>query len=1286
MLLADIEFKYKGELYRYKGFLAESYSSTLVRLVAEDGDSANLLLDGHYSRLNTMMRTAQFNRANFKVERLFKPKTLLDTDGNDLSAPKVFQKSPAFALYGYLFSVFTYAKTYPTEHKTNRDGEIGFDIVDSVSSLEVKDYFKTPIGSGYVVRRLNSVVSLEFTPKGDSPTSIRVSIQDEPNFENLPSYKRKEAMGSDVLRMESTGTAYSVDFPNEYRRRVLRFPIVKQEVVLKGINSNTYSPFYETVQDVINAEYARAKAEERQPRNFEWIKKRIEAGDYHIVKPDEVEEYFEKLEQGYQKTGLVAFDTETTGLRFNFKCFTGEGDKMVGAVLSSEVGTSYYFPVAHTKFPNVCGGDIEYFVEKYLAPFLKGKKVVCHNNYFDWKVGYSHGLIYNCYFDTMVFMRKTFSPRDGLDYGLKDTTEYFLKRTAPELDDLCKNHNFKETKAQFSDLEKELVELYACPDADNTLSLALYFIKNGIVDEFNAWKPVTDESAFSSVVAYCEFYGNHLNLEAVPALREEYEKRRVKLFKDLYEFIAVVTYDVNTNGGVPVKFKSSALEELYATDYDGFIKTPIEEFAGVSTDTKNAYTVSSTPLNLRIAYDILGYPVQISKKSNNPTLDKNALKALTRATKPNTAPYELSREDAVKELSKVIDRVTGLDKLVTRLHSYNAEMGISLSEAEHEVLRIAGKYLYTLKYGWRTEVSLTTEGTLMVEPEVDAPIYPFANLLKESRDLNRVFTNFLDKIDEYFTSDGFCFPSIDAFKVTGRLSTKAPNIQGFDDVVKKEITARDGYYMVDMDYASKENRVIAIMSQEQALLDMFKDWRNDYHRFQASRLRGLLQEQVTDDLRKESKGLVFGINFGMSDMSLGEVLFGSRSAENRDKASDKRALFFSFQRNVERWFENNVKTALDHGYSETIFGNRRYYNRKTTSRAQIRRYALNHPIQGSAADIYKRGMIDLFNDIIREGYLGKILITGFIHDEATLEVHKDIHPLVILGMLRKNMMVDLPNGCPLDIGFGVGDSWYTAKKVEWQVGLQEKLEWNVGLYDWDGDIHKFSDWAVKQIHQFNADDVIQMLDGVNFPADAKDTEKVFPVNFGLELNKYLLVELMKDENWRKATPYIELPDDWGISSAKTRSGFFYRVLGDLHIKKRLSLFKDLTGYGREGIEDMFVDLSEIVVEESSQNQERDEIVARQEEEERALRLITEQVVDFGMKLQPESNLMLLLYSKDLYRVIKQLIKPAEECAEGYRIVFYSMKDDALKELTGWRLPEENVSHVRSALMSMGFFA
>lgn len=1296
MLLAGIDFKFQGKSTKFKGYLSDNYQSTLVRLVAQDGDSADLLLQGFASDLGKMYRTATFGSAKVEVERLFKKGERFDSEGVDVSQPAYFKKSPVFALYAYLYAVVSYAKTIQSSVVNKVEvALLGKEHYESVDQ-SIRDTFETPFGKGYVVRRLGSIRELAFATQDTSKSvQLSVSMVSDDDFEFLPKFDKVKQMGSEVLSMDSRGTAYRVELDRNFRNRLLGLPESSSEgVSLKGVTTSTHSPFYQTVEDVIKAEGIRAQAGNRQARDFEWIKEKVKSGKYKVVKPEEVEEVFRQLEEDYKRTKLVGFDTETDGLDFTFRCWYGFGSQMVGAVLSAKPGTSYYFPVKHKNFPNVCKGDTEYFVEKYLQPFMDGKRVVCHNNFFDWKVGYRHGLVYDCYFDTMVFMRKTFSARDNLRYGLKDTTEHFLERTAPELDDLARNGDYNTCGGTFDELNEELVSFYACPDADNTLSLALYFIENGYAGKsgFDIMQAVVNDSRFSCVASYSEFYGMHLNMESVPELREHYGRILVEQYRDLIEFLAVSippTVAPSENIEIKTDMVAGLVEsERHRPFNERAFKFQVHQLPRLVTTSKG-WTIGSTAKNVEFAYTRLGYPEQIAKKSGNLALDKSAIKTLSKAYKPNVEPFTVSSEDLVERLSKLLagflDVKTVTDfkavednknqlafvRCLARLVRFIQE-GSPFGKWEVETLRIATKYLFGEQFGFKTTLVETDEkGIFLVAPEKDAPLYPFASLLKKTRDTNRLFTSFLDKISDYFTEDGFCFPKIDAFKVTGRLSTSKPNIQGFDDTIKKEITARDGYYMVDTDYASKENRVIAIMSKEQALIEMFKDWRNDYHRFQSARLNGLLQEQVTDDLRKQSKGLVFGINFGMSDASLGEILFGSRSPENTRKAQERRALFFSFQRSVESWFENNVDLALRKGYSETIFGSKRFYDRSKVSRSQIRRYALNHPIQGSAADIYKKGMVDLFSDLKELGYLGKILLTGFIHDEATVEVHKSIHPHNVLGLIRKNLMVEIEGGCPLDLGFGVGHSWYTAKKTEWQVGLQEELEWNTGIYDWAGDIDKFMSWAEAKIHDFNAVDPERYLNSVSFAETATDAERVFPVNYGLELNKYLLGEMTKgEESYKLAEQVVELPDGVASMSLGERKGFFYTLFSDLHIHKRLRLFHLLRGSFPEEVIQEFVDLSEVdtgsqSAESVSEEQEREEALRRQ------LELLTEQVIDFGLKLNPSGEVLFLLYHVDFYRFVKRLCVPVDSVQdqEGYlRLVFYNMEKDATAEITNVVLP------------------
>lgn len=1280
MLVADVFYKVKGEELKLKGYLSDFATNTLGRFVATDGDSARMLMDGFNGDLNKQNRSFSLTLSTISIERLFKAGVKKDAHGEDISKPKYysanFQSAKFFAEFATLF---LYAKKVKSSKTFLADETRQYSLeAKKIDSSSVKDYINTGKVKGYVTRKYGIVTELDLSSK-----NMRILITTDDDFEKQPYGVIKKLMGSNILIMESEGTAYKIPISEKMTAHLTGEEKKETTLQLRGINSDSYSPFYQTVEQVVKA---------HPDKNFNWIKERIDAGDYKIVTPQSLESDIEQIKRDYEVLKVAALDSETDGLDFNFKCFTGEGSKIVGAVLSAKAGTSYYFPLGHTKIENLCGGNAELFLELYFKPLFGYMNLVLHNNVFDWKVFYRHGLPYMCYFDTMVFVNNTLRARDGVDSGLKSLTERYLHRDSPELDDLCLNGDFNTTNSSFADLEPELVRFYACPDADNTLSLYLYFRDNGIIDEMGAWKSALNNSAFSSVIAYSEFYGMHLDLEAIPALRAEYTAKLDKAMERLLNFI---------EENVP------------------------------SVDLRT-YKVNSK-VNLEIAYDKLGYPVQTNSKSGNPTLDADAVDYLSNYTKSEVEPFSISSKDvtnlfeetnlssftlkgkALEVLKNAFDsELVGVSEDIQ--YTLNKDLSLTitnvdeviLEKSSEEVLKefkthgvsfvyLPQETLSTLrkKYkelGLDTEYQYNFEGNYIdVKPEKEAPLYPFIKLLKEARDLSRVFTTFLDKIDTNFTSDGFCFSKVDQFKVTGRLSTSSPNYQGFDDLTKKEITAREGYYTVDMDYASKENRVIAIASGEKALLDMFQDWRNDYHRFQSSRMHGIPQELVTGALRNESKGIVFGINFGMSDASLGARLFGERNALNTMKATEKRKLFFSFQRSVEVWFENNVRVALEKGYSETILGSRRFYNQARTSKSQIRRYALNHPIQGSAADIYKMGMVSLFKDLIKLGYLGKVLVTGFIHDEALFEFHNSIHPHVALGLIRKNMMVEFKGGCPLHLGFGVGRSWYDAKKTEWQVGLQEKLEWDEDAYKWDGNISSYYDWSKNQIHLYNAEDTMSMLESKEYEG------KLFPVNYGLELNSYLSGEIPNLDSYVNALKqfkhgkvdyaeyagiYLNSSDESERLMAKNQIiSNLKKEVFTLHIHDRLLMFKELTGYHYEDMENKFIDVSEIEKNLKKEEEITDDVEERmkREERERALQLIKDQIVDFGYRLDLDSNSISIIYTKELYNKVKTLFVLEEDIVgdkdDYLSVYFYNFQVDKFKFLKGSYIRKSDVSTV-----------
>lgn len=367
-------------------------------------------------------------------------------------------------------------------------------------------------------------------------------------------------------------------------------------------------------------------------------------------------------------------------------------------------------------------------------------------------------------------------------------------------------------------------------------------------------------------------------------------------------------------------------------------------------------------------------------------------------------------------------------------------------------------------------------------------MYPFCAYLLKYREYEGV-RKIIDKFPELATPDGYLFSSVMQFgTTTGRVSINNPNYQSYNDPVKKNIVPRPGFYMFDTDYSSVEYRVLGNMSGNKMIKERFYDPDFDYHTYQASRMYQVPYASVTPKLRKAAKGINFGLPYGMGDESLGIRIFGEASAINTKKAESLRRSYFKGQEDIQVFFDSARNKGVKDNFTETYFGRRRYYDRSKFSVSSIRRQAGNQVIQGTAADIYKLAVGRVFKRICKEGWLGKVLFSGFIHDELLGEVSIDIDPMKFLKVLREEFEVKIKDSdgtpwCPLYMGFGWGTSWYQAKKTEVPI----KLQWEfvdkygeTGYPLWDGDCKKFCDSIPDLISEFEVRDCgVQLLDPNN---------------------------------------------------------------------------------------------------------------------------------------------------------------------------------------------------------------
>lgn len=413
-------------------------------------------------------------------------------------------------------------------------------------------------------------------------------------------------------------------------------------------------------------------------------------------------------------------------------------------------------------------------------------------------------------------------------------------------------------------------------------------------------------------------------------------------------------------------------------------------------------------------------------------------------------------------------------------HDFNPRSNKDLPKVVYEEL---GYPIYEYTNTGNPSCGKDARKKLMSELDNDGnPKYPFINYLHEYLENCTLESNFTKNIGKFATEDGLMFSEVEQFLETGRVSVKNPNYQSYSDTVKKYIIPRQGYYALDADYSSVEARIMVSMAGCKDMVEKMKDPDTDYHTIKASQMFGIPYEMVTHKQRKISKGVNFGLLYGMGDASLAARLFGEKTPENIRKAKKQKELYFTGMDELRDFIDKSRSQGITQYYSTTYFGRRRYYDPRKVRKDSIERQSCNARIQGTAADIYKLAMIRLLYQLRKRGWLGKVLISAFVHDECFLEIHKSLDPIIVLNVLRDCMMLNNEGWCPLFIGAGYGRNWYEAKNTEIPIQVQESLInrfGETGLDWWNGDTAKLCTFIVDEINLYGRDRVISYIKDEN---------------------------------------------------------------------------------------------------------------------------------------------------------------------------------------------------------------
>lgn len=259
---------------------------------------------------------------------------------------------------------------------------------------------------------------------------------------------------------------------------------------------------------------------------------------------------------------------------------------------------------------------------------------------------------------------------------------------------------------------------------------------------------------------------------------------------------------------------------------------------------------------------------------------------------------------------------------------------------------------------------------------------------------------------------------------TGRLSSSDPNLQNipirgeWGKRIREAFIAEEGHLLLSSDYSQIELRVLAHLSQDEGFIEVFNH-DGDIHTRTACELFGVRPELVTTEMRRSAKTVNFGIVYGISPYGLSQQL-----GIPPDKARSYIDTYFARHSGIRNYMDTLIKEAAETGSVSTIFNRKRAIPELKSPNRNIRqlgeRLAINSPVQGSAADIIKVSMINIWRRLGKEGFRTRMLLQ--VHDELLFEVpegEKD----TVLRLVKEEMENAIHIRVPLKVDMSIGRNW-----------------------------------------------------------------------------------------------------------------------------------------------------------------------------------------------------------------------------------------------------------------------
>jgi len=376
-------------------------------------------------------------------------------------------------------------------------------------------------------------------------------------------------------------------------------------------------------------------------------------------------------------------------------------------------------------------------------------------------------------------------------------------------------------------------------------------------------------------------------------------------------------------------------------------------------------------------------------------------------------------QDLKKDIKKIVEKIYTLAN-----EEFNINSTKQLKEILFTKMAINPIGLKKTKTGYST----ATE-----ELEKIKHLHPILELIQEYRELNKLVSTYIDALPKLINPETKRINTNynQTITATGRLSSSDPNLQNIPirtdlgNKIRQAFIAPPKKILLSSDYSQIELRIMAHLSGDKSLVSAFKN-NLDIHRSTAAAINQIPLEEVSNKLRRQAKAINFGILYGQGPhgLSQGAGITYQQAREFIEK-------YFASYTGVKKFIDKTIESAQITNYTETMFGRRRFISEINSNeimkKKAAERMAINSPIQGSAADIIKMAMIEIYDKIIKKESDIKMLLQ--VHDELIFEVNED--KIDYYSNKIKEIMENIITlKVPLLVEISKGKNWGQMKKIK----------------------------------------------------------------------------------------------------------------------------------------------------------------------------------------------------------------------------------------------------------------